>query len=845
MIGASAAPPGQTGVSGVSLRGLGSGSTLVLVDGRRVVQSGSGNRSTDSRQGFVDLNTIPLAMVDRIEVITDGASALYGADAVAGVINIVMKKDWTGGELTTNVHSAFDGGGRERQGSFTYGFTSGPIRGNISLQGYDRLPLKASERDFSADQNHTDVVAGYNATTGEPIFGRDFRLNWGYPGVIQTALFNETLNGITDPAGNPTRFAIVNPGVTGMPTVNDFTGITANFASGAVRGNTAEFLDLIPESSRWSASGNLNFNINDNVESYATYTISDTRGMFNGQANVSSAATSSGFGNFSTVIPAAFNPFGQNIAVGLVHYEFGSTWQKTQTRAHNAVLGVRGVIGQSSWQWDSYVGYQKQVFHQLGRAFNGAAITAALSNPDPAMRLNPFIDARAAGITQADIYETMAVYPTLDTESDMRSVDVTADGELFDLPGGTVRMGVGGFFERNTNQSFSVNYTAAVTPVRITDMVEGERDSYGVFTELSVPLIGTDNAMPLVRRLELQLAGRYEDRGDAGSTTVPKVGVSWVPVRSLLLRGSYSQGFRAPALSEYQVAGQVFSASITDPMRGTIAAPNTPAPTNGVQVLRGSNPDIEPETSETTYLGLVYEPIWVRGLNFEVNYYETVQKDVIQVLSAQIIANNQSTFGDRITRGAQTPDDITLNQPGPIIELNQTLINFGKVTNKSLDVVVNYSLSSWAGNMRIGANASHLLESSRELRPGVEAVDDLGDTFAPPKWRYNVFAFWDRGPWNASAYFTYLSAFSTNQAGNLFTSSYPIPSQTKLDLNGGYEFREGLWGGRAKGLRVSFGIGNVLDEEPPFSDTVFGFNGGLHSPLGRTWQTSIQMPFGN
>jgi iron complex outermembrane receptor protein len=124
VLGTAAAPPGQTGVSGVSLRGLGAGSTLVLVDGRRAAQSGNGNRGTDTRQGFVDLNTIPLGMVDRIEVSTDGASAIYGADAVAGVINIILKKNYTGTELSGGYKAAEHGGGRERTASVITGFSA-------------------------------------------------------------------------------------------------------------------------------------------------------------------------------------------------------------------------------------------------------------------------------------------------------------------------------------------------------------------------------------------------------------------------------------------------------------------------------------------------------------------------------------------------------------------------------------------------------------------------------------------------------------------------------------------------------------------------------------------------
>lgn len=163
VLGASDAPPGQTGVSGVSLRGLGSGSTLVLIDGRRAAKSGSGNRSTSSQQGFVDLNTIPLGMIDHIEVITDGASAIYGADAVAGVINVVLKRNWQGNELSSSYRASAHGGGRERQVTLTTGFAAGKLSGSVAVDYYDRGELKASDRSFSKNQDHRGVIATYDA----------------------------------------------------------------------------------------------------------------------------------------------------------------------------------------------------------------------------------------------------------------------------------------------------------------------------------------------------------------------------------------------------------------------------------------------------------------------------------------------------------------------------------------------------------------------------------------------------------------------------------------------------------------------------------------------------------
>lgn len=838
-MGSSAAPPGQTGVSGVSLRGLGAGSTLVLVDGRRAMQSGSGNRSTDTRQGFVDLNTIPLGMVDHVEVITDGASAVYGADAVAGVINIVLKKDWNGTELTGIYKGAFHGGGREREVTLVSGFSKGKLRGTVSVDYYDRSDLKASQRSFSKNQNHTGIIAAYTAA-GAPIYGRDLRLNWDYPGVVQARTGN--LNGITEAGGNQTRFAVINSGIVGTPTLNNFTAVgpsSLGSASTIRRGNTAEFLDIIPESERLGFAGNFTYTINPAVEIYGNAAYNNTKGKFETQPGVTTASASTGFGNFATIVPAAYNPFNQDILVGMVHYEFGSVWQKTETDAYSALLGARGKIGKT-WEWDSAVRYQEQEFWQLTRSFNAAAITAALANPDASQRLNPFIDARAAGITQAAIYEKMAIYPRRDSSAEGWYWDFSANGDLFEIWGGPVRAAIGASYDKRENSETTVNYSVAVTPVATTSTAGGSEKSTALFGELAIPLVGKQNKIPGVTRLDVSLAGRYEDHGRAGDTTVPEYGFSWVPVQPILLRASFSEGYRPPALTEYEVPVSISTGNtLQDPKRN-------PPSTSGITVSRGSNQNATAETSKTSTYGIIIEPPFLKGLNFQVNYYLTVQKNVLQSLSAQTIVNNESLFPDRVTRAPQDATDVSLNQPGRITAVDVTTINFGEVRNESLDYLIDYNLP-WQtyGRWQIGLGATQTLESTRQLAPGAPPVVDDGGTFAPPEWKFTASTFWHFKGWNASVFVSYIGGFDTNPAGNTLTAAYPVPSAYIVDVRGGYEFKNGVWRGYGKGLRVQGGIGNLFDKEPPFSDTVFGYNGGLHSAyaLGRSYELSFVLPF--
>lgn len=844
VLGSSAAPAAQTGVSGVSLRGLGSGSTLVLVDGRRATQSGAGNRGTDTRQGFVDLNTIPLGMIERVEVITDGASAIYGADAVAGVINIVLKKNYSGTEINGGFRTAEHGGGRERNASILQGFSYGKLSGSISIEYFDRQNLKASERSFSKNQNHTAIPAGTLLSTGAVQFGRDFRLLWGYPAVIQASggTVAGTFNAIPG-----VRVVLTPEGATQTPAVGQFTPVTTPVppativnASGQRRTNTAAFLDLIPETERKGLNANFNYKINDRLDAYAGFRTTENKSHM--QAQLSANSITGGFGT-AAVQQAAFNPFNQNVQVGMILLEFGPESQRVRTLSDAANAGVRGQFGKT-WQYDLSGTWENQKVRQVTRNYNGAGFASLLNSTTQAF--NPYIDARAPGApSQAPLLETLAVYPTLRSESTSNAVDFSADGDLFDFWGGPVKMAFGASIRRDEVDSTSISFSSAAVPVATVAALSGGQDSKAFYAEFSVPVVGKENARPaaMIHRLDLQLAGRTEEVGPF-SKSVPKLGVSWAPFKSLLVRGSWSEGFRAPGVTEYLVVAPNFTSSLTDPRR-------TPPNTTGVTVSRGSNPNSGPEDSENSFAGLVYEPAFAKGLNIQANFYATVQKDVLQVLSAQTIVNNEALFPGRVTRAAPDATDTALGQPGRITAVSTIFANFGRVENRSADITVDYTLP-WEdfGRWRLNFAASTTLKATRQLAPGQPPVVLEDDTASPPKWRINASLFWRKGNWNASAFLWYVDGFRSNSAGNNLVQNntavvyYPTPAVTKLDLRAAYEFKDGVWRGYGKGLRLGVGVNNVFDKEPPFSDTVWGFNAGIHSQLilGRAYEFSFSLP---
>ncbi len=844
VLGSSDSPPAQTGVSGASLRGLGSASTLVLVDGRRVSQSGAGNRGTDTRQGFVDLNTIPLGMVDHIEVITDGTSAIYGADAVGGVINVVLKKDYSGVEISGGYRATEHGGGNERNLTVLAGFNYGKLNGTVAIDYYNRQRLKASQRDYSKNQDHTAIATGTLLATGAPVYGRDYRLNFGYPAVVQAVggTVSGTFNAIPG-----VRVVLVPTGSATTPTIAQFIPTNTVIppasvvnAAGQRKTNTANYMDLMPESERTGISGNLTYHFDNGIEGYFGYRSSKNESSFQTQPVTS---ITGGFGSAAT-LPAAFNPFNQNVGISMILAEYGSSGQTLKTIADAGTLGARGKVGKT-WQWDAAATWDSNKTNQSTRFYNGANFVNLMTKADPAQRFNPFIDAFAPGApSQAALVETLALFNLLNTESGRGSFDFTADGDLFDIPGGTVKMAFGASTAYDEVENTAVNNTDAVTPVVTTTTLNGSQSSRGVFTEFQIPLFGRPNATTALRRLDLNLAGRYDEVGPF-SKAVPKIGVSWAPVQSVLVRASWGQGFRAPSVTEYMIPLTVQTSTISDPRRNPPSTPN-------VVVNGGSNPSPEPETSETTFAGIVYEPAFAKGLSLQVNYYDTKQADTLQQLSAQTIVNNEPLFEDRVIRSTPTADDIALKQPGAITAVNRVFVNYGHVENRSMDFVVDYNLP-WEtlGHWHLNLTASHTLESTRLLAPGQPEVVLDGDTGSPPKWALNGSLFWRKGSWNASAFLWYLDGFDSNNSGNVLVQDnttikyYKTPAVSKLDLRIGYEFRNGVWRNYGKGLNLSVGVANVFDKEPPFSDTVWGFNAGTHSQLiqGRTYEFSFVLPF--
>ncbi len=826
--------PVQTGVSGVSLRGLGSGSTLVLVDGRRVAQAGDRNRSSASGQGFVDLNTIPLGLIERVEIITDGASAIYGADAVAGVVNIILKKSWVGTEVSGSMKMTQHGGARERQTTLTTGFSGmgGRLSGTLAINYYDRDPLVASQREFSANPDFRTIQLGVSATTGQPVFGSDQRIQWGYPASIQSSVTTgfvavPGVRVLLAPEGSATTPAISAfiPRTTNSSTQNPL--VTTIIAQGQRVTNPAPWTQLVSGAERYGFTGTGSYRLFPRLEAYGTYSYTDSRGLAKGLP---------GFTDFITSVSAANNIFGQNLQFGMMLPEWGQVSQQTKTQTHSLTVGLRGQLGQT-WHWDSGYRWQDQKYHSLQRQFNPTAFSALANHADPTQRFNPFIDYRAPGApSQAALLEQAAMYPTVDGRSGLDSFDLTANGDVLEIWGGPIRMAVGGSYEKDQNKNTAVIF-AGFPAVPTTTTYIDTRTTRAAFGELSVPIFGKPNHLPLLQRLEVNLAGRYESLSDAGSNRVPKYGATWQPFKALLIRGSYSEGFRAPSLTEDRRNTTSSTLTFADPLRGNERY--------GFAFVGRPNPNLRPETSTNEFYGAVFEPPFVKGLSLSANYYRTEQKDAVLSVGITTVLNNPALFPDVVVRSAPSAADIALGYPGRITTYYSQLVNFGLIRNESLDLGADYRLP-WEtfGRWRLTVNAAKTLAQTRQLVVGGPAINDVGDTYASPRWNISSGLYWSHGSWSASTAYSYMSGYKSNLAGAVI-STFGTPAMHLIDVRGTYEFKKGVWRQYGKGLRLGLGIANLEDTEPPFSNNIYGFNAGLHGRwvFGRTYEMSFVLPF--
>jgi iron complex outermembrane receptor protein len=847
------------GVSSVSLRGLGSQRTLVLIDGKRV---SAGGTLTDSTT--VDVNHIPVAAIERIEVLKDGASAIYGSDAIGGVINFILRKDYKGGEITPYANYTQHPGGR---GWGTNGLVGW---GNMATDGFNAT--------MSFDYRKQDALYGAQ---------RDFAKSG-----INVGAFNDTTSGNTFP-GN---FVGVN-GVLG--TRNPFfpTGCNGGlyqtfsplFSDPAVAGNGSRgcrfdpspLVSLLPESEQHSVFGTLRYAFASDLEGYGqfSYSTKEQRTIIQPVPlsdqfalppnhplfNVAPYSTFGGVNAFllqgpgrpnaSPYYPTAFvqAQTGGNTPDLLIRYRSVITGNRDisdisdQTRV---VLGLKSVI----FGWDSDASFLHVDTKLTERVNNGYPSLTGILPLLNSGQVNPFGANSPAVQALADATQFRGDAWKTKTSIDGVSAKVTHD--LTQLAGGPLGLAVGTDGRR---EGFVLDPSTAIQ--------SGDISGYGgnFFPIDKSRLVGAGYAelvAPVVRGLELTGAMRYDHYENVGSKTSPKVGARWQPAKEVVVRGSWGKGFRAPALTELyqpQVVG-VSAPGLNDPARCNITKDAKDCVTQ-FPITIGGNTALKPEISTNSTLGIVFEPI--NDASFAVDWWQVNLKEtIISGISPAAILADLGKYGSYVTRAAPDATGPCTACPGQITNIAQTNTNLGETRVQGLDVDLRYRMpAAAAGVYTVGLNGTYFLKYDIQNVDG--SFSSINGQVSPivngnggviPRWRHYLYVDWKLAPWNLTLAQQYQSHYQdipgTFEDLDPTSSTFTGPQKHKtVSAYSIFHFSSSYTGLIDKNLKIAFGIRNLLDKKPPYTNAggqnyfQGGYDPGYVDPRGRTYLLSATYKF--
>ena len=754
------------GGSSVSLRGLGADSTLILVNGRRVSVSPFA-KGIDT--AFVDINNIPLSAIKRVDILKDGASAIYGSDAVAGVINVILRDDVDDVELSAKVGSTADGGGQEQKYSLVFGNQTEKSNHTFIVEYFDREEVLYADRDYSRTSNQA-------ARTGDPL-ATDFRSSSGIPGTI--ALASDPSNRLIDLYGNDT-----------CPEAD------RDFANNLCRYDYAPHMTMIPDAERFSWNYLGKYEVNDSVRLFAE---------LNGQ-NAKSIVRGAGSPSFNELFMSGDNPnhpfadmpshefFGQDLTMRRRTVDIGNREKRVDTDYYRAIVGLQGEI--NDWSWEFAYSYIKS--ESVERGVDGFPNSRRIQEAIDTGLWNPFEPS-------ANSLESLAYIETTTTrvgKSTNRTLDARISGPVMEMAHGDLMLALGAEYREesiadNPDDQFLRGDIFGTEATQ----ANGSRDNTAIFAELAIPVL--DN-------LEFQLAARYEDYSDFGTTTDPKISFLWSPSEDLSFRGSFGTAFRAPSLHQLGLGRTDESPNLIDTQRCNLIGNQDRAcePQEYTAVFEG-NPDLGPEESESYNLGMIYN--LTDNLSFSVDYYNYDIENIIDSDTQFVIDNFGLDPNIVVRRPTSIPGD-----PGEVIQVNDGFQNIGDLETSGLDLDIRYNLDTEFGQFKLAYVMNYVTKF--EDYKGTEAGG-----FEQPEIRWTTSVDWSKDDFSSTVAINYIGEFEQEASLNI---DQKVDSMTTVDASINYFGIENTV--------LTIGATNLFNEEPPFAYHDFmGFVVNVHSGQGR------------
>jgi iron complex outermembrane receptor protein len=824
-----------TRLNGINIRGLGVGATLILLNGRRVVPGGVGGQ-------VFDPSSIPTIALERMEVVPDGSSAIYGADAVAGVANLIVRRNFDGAEVQASYGDSKGFGGQQKYGAI-FGHTWGG--GSVTVAG----------EFFSHPHLQTSTYASlYNANlTGycvNGVCGTNQRTLGGAPGNIAPTA--------------ATSFGL--PAGTGV-------GVTpASFSTTLNRTSQYTGTDILPSTERHSIVLNLQQTVRDNVnlwmEGYYSDRFVNLLQTPVNQANLQVPSTNPFF------IPGASRACTTagitTLQCNYVTYSFAN--DLPQPRRYGESLSSQLALGATI---DLPKGYQLSIYGTTNmdkeddisrNQLNLNAVNAALALTSPATALNV---TGSGGNNNPSTLAALYGYTLIESRFTRNVANAKLDGPLFSMPGGQVRMALGGEIVKDSlwNLGTYTNTGGANTSLFSFNYISRlPRSTKSEFAEFFLPLIGAPNAMRAARQLTLDLAVRHDSYSDLGTTTNPKYGFTWIPIDSLHVHGSYGTSFRAPTLCDTNplCTGIIRTQQTADPgyTQNRVVNPGVPAGSSIVAFVVGGNANLRPETATTRSLGFDFKPTRLPGLTVSVNYFNIDYKNIIDTPAAfNATVSTNPAYASLFVRNP-TPAQVTAfwsllsvaNPSGGFAATQVNLLaygtrqNVGEAKMEGLDFSANYHWDTRLGAWVAGITSEYVTQYLYSIvagAPFVERVNQISgnSTAFPLRLTGRVQLGWSKAGFRANTFVNYHNSYTNIAASVNPTVPQTIGSFTTVDLNLAYGAGDSASGPLRK-MTVSLTATNLFSTAPPFA--LIGtteYDPANASPMGRLFTLELRKKF--
>jgi len=838
-------------VASINLRGVGSGNTLTLLNGRRLVTHPGTQSENFVPVSTVNSNALPISGLRSLQVLRDGAAAIYGSDAVAGVINYQLNDNFNGNKVSLSYGGSEGTPLRETTFSYLTGFdfNGGKSHLTASFNYYDRNGMMASERAYSKSHDLRNFPGLPEAFIGDTqLDNRSTSTPWG-------EFKSDTLGTFH-----------LQPDTDSGCVVQLDGGVCAD--SGSIsrdlrfdRGTTRS---LVSDVNRLNLYTYLTHEINDDLSFFSEITYYDANAKRTREQTHNLTAQ-----RFNISADAAFNPFGE--AVSLRRYraiDTGVRHVNVDDISYRILGGLKG--SWNEWDWESAAFYTAAKTNDQANRIQASKFQAAINNTDASLAYNVFTggdvnhpNSGDSTLNPQSVIDQFMVNVSRDSKTSLASVDFkVSNGELFTLPAGDVGVALGVEFRRETFEDNRDELLDGSHP--FVDQISGVtlsgsdvlgssptpdsnagRNISSAYAEFLVPLIDSNS-----QYVELQLAARYENFSDVGDALKPKVALFWEAADWISFRASYAGGFRAPGLPQVSAEGVPRSNTLYDPILDR---------SYGIVDVRSGTTDLKPENDVNTSFGLVFQPI--DGLTFTLDSWKIKQEDLVGILPGSSHLLYDSLLRSQGSNNTAVVRDASSNE---VVQINNDYLNLGVRNIEGIDFSLVYDWDTDFGHFEFTTNAANLTKFEQEADsisvqllaaqaandpsvPSDRTVAGAGDLLKQngrPKWRSRTSLNWRLNQWGLGINSNYVSKVtdtSTTATVDGEVLTLPVASFTTVNVYTDYRFNKGEY---LKGSKVRFGVRNIGDKQPPLADELaHGYFGGLHSNRGRYFYMNISKKF--